>query len=184
MINITGGHDLTLFELDEAANRIREEVDADANIIVGSTLDTDMEGAMRVSVVATGIDARDVNLDIPVPRRSLAQPLKQTVSVEEEAEERVQEEAEPKVAASTYEPELFNDFDSQNAAAEEQMDDIFADDAAASEYQDEDGLPAPAYRPQVAAFQPQTDAIDADPEEFVAPTSPAPGTPSRMPWPV
>ncbi len=178
LINITGGHDLTLFELDEAANRIREEVDADANIIVGSTLDTDMEGAMRVSVVATGIDARDVNLDIPVPRRSLAQPLKQTVSVEEEAEERVQEEAEPMVAASTHEPELFSDFDSQNAAAEEQMDDIFADDAAAEEYEDEDGLPAPAYRPQVAAFQPQTDAIDADPEEFVAPTAPAPGTPS------
>ncbi|MFO7771028.1 MAG: cell division protein FtsZ, partial [Roseovarius gahaiensis] len=46
LINITGGHDLTLFELDEAANRIREEVDPDANIIVGSTLDTGMEGMM------------------------------------------------------------------------------------------------------------------------------------------
>ncbi|MEO0363480.1 MAG: cell division protein FtsZ, partial [Pseudomonadota bacterium] len=57
LINITGGYDLTLFELDEAANRIRAEVDGDANIIVGSTLDPDMEGAMRVSVVATGIDA-------------------------------------------------------------------------------------------------------------------------------
>jgi cell division protein FtsZ len=57
LINITGGYDLTLFELDEAANRIRAEVDPDANIIVGSTLDPDMEGAMRVSVVATGIDA-------------------------------------------------------------------------------------------------------------------------------
>jgi cell division protein FtsZ len=56
LINVTGGYDLTLFELDEAANRIREEVDADANIIVGSTLDDTMEGKMRVSVVATGID--------------------------------------------------------------------------------------------------------------------------------
>jgi cell division protein FtsZ len=56
LINITGGYDLTLFELDEAANRIREEVDEDANIIVGSTLDETMEGKMRVSVVATGID--------------------------------------------------------------------------------------------------------------------------------
>jgi cell division protein FtsZ len=44
LINVTGGYDLTLFELDEAANRIREEVDADANIIVGSTLDETMEG--------------------------------------------------------------------------------------------------------------------------------------------
>ncbi len=57
LINITGGYDLTLFELDEAANRIREEVDPEANIIVGSTLDPNLEGVMRVSVVATGIDA-------------------------------------------------------------------------------------------------------------------------------
>ena len=56
LINITGGSDLTLFELDEAANRIRDEVDQDANIIVGSTLDPAMDGTMRVSVVATGID--------------------------------------------------------------------------------------------------------------------------------
>ncbi len=59
LINITGGDDLTLFELDEAANRIREEVDPDANIIVGSTLDTELEGKMRVSVVATGIEAEE-----------------------------------------------------------------------------------------------------------------------------
>ncbi|NCX69244.1 MAG: cell division protein FtsZ [Rhodobacteraceae bacterium] len=51
LINITGGYDLTLFELDEAANRIREEVDPEANIIVGSTLDPNLEGVMRVSVV-------------------------------------------------------------------------------------------------------------------------------------
>ena len=52
LINITGAEDLTLFELDEAANRIREEVDADANIIVGSTLDATMEGGMRVPMIA------------------------------------------------------------------------------------------------------------------------------------
>lgn len=57
LINITGGYDLTLFELDEAANRIRAEVDPDANIIIGSTLDPEMKDIMRVSVVATGIDA-------------------------------------------------------------------------------------------------------------------------------
>jgi len=61
LINITGGYDLTLFELDEAANRIREEVDPDANIIVGSTLDTELEGKMRVSVVATGIDVSEMS---------------------------------------------------------------------------------------------------------------------------
>ncbi|MEH6403040.1 MAG: cell division protein FtsZ [Sneathiella sp.] len=59
LINITGGMDLTLYELDEAANRIRSEVDPDANIIVGSTFDATMDGPMRVSVVATGIDAME-----------------------------------------------------------------------------------------------------------------------------
>ena len=57
LINITGGPDMTLFEVDEAANRIREEVDTDANIIFGSTFDEKLEGMMRVSIVATGIDA-------------------------------------------------------------------------------------------------------------------------------
>ena len=59
LINITGGPDMTLFEVDEAANRIREEVDPDANIIVGSTLDESINGEMRVSVVATGIEAHE-----------------------------------------------------------------------------------------------------------------------------
>jgi cell division protein FtsZ len=57
LINITGGMDMTLFEVDEAANRIRDEVDPEANIIFGSTFDEKLEGKMRVSVVATGIDA-------------------------------------------------------------------------------------------------------------------------------
>ena len=57
LINITGGLDITLFEVDEAAQRVAKEVDADANIIFGSTFDEAMEGRMRVSVVATGIDA-------------------------------------------------------------------------------------------------------------------------------
>ena len=59
LINITGGMDLTLYEVDEAANRIRSEVDPDANIIVGSTFDTSLDGRMRVSVVATGIEAEE-----------------------------------------------------------------------------------------------------------------------------
>jgi cell division protein FtsZ len=56
LISITGGKDLTLYEVDEAATRIREEVDQDANIIVGATFDEGLEGIIRVSVVATGID--------------------------------------------------------------------------------------------------------------------------------
>lgn len=60
LINITGGYDMTLYEVDEAANRIREEVDPEASIIFGSTFNEKMNGLMRVSVVATGIDAAAV----------------------------------------------------------------------------------------------------------------------------
>jgi cell division protein FtsZ len=65
LISITGGNDLTLYEVDEAASRIRQEVDEDANIILGATFDQSLDGVIRVSVVATGIDqpalARDYN---------------------------------------------------------------------------------------------------------------------------
>ena len=70
LINITGGMDMTLFEVDEAANRIRDEVDPEANIIFGSTFDESLNGSMRVSVVATGIEAelgrqpKPVNLSV------------------------------------------------------------------------------------------------------------------------
>jgi cell division protein FtsZ len=53
---ITGGRDLTLFEVEEAATCVREEADQDANIIVGATFDDSLEGIVHVSVVATGID--------------------------------------------------------------------------------------------------------------------------------
>jgi cell division protein FtsZ len=56
LISITGGNDLTLYEVDEAASRIRQEVDEDANIILGATFDSSLDGVIRVSVVATGID--------------------------------------------------------------------------------------------------------------------------------
>jgi len=66
LINITGGYDMTLFELDEAANEIRREVDADANIILGSTFDADLEGRIRVSVVAAGVAAEETAVAMPV----------------------------------------------------------------------------------------------------------------------
>ncbi len=61
IINITGGYDMTLFEVDEAANEIRREVDTDANIILGSTFDENMDGKIRVSVVAAGVTRLDVD---------------------------------------------------------------------------------------------------------------------------
>ncbi|MBV2360528.1 cell division protein FtsZ [Thalassococcus sp. CAU 1522] len=180
LINITGGHDLTLFELDEAANRIREEVDPDANIIVGSTLDDGMAGTMRVSVVATGIDATEVPLETPLPRRSLAQPLAQQV-VDDVARPASKPAAAAAVAARSEvedeEPSLFEGLNAERVAAEEQMETIFEDEAE-PDMADDDGLPPPAYKPKVAEFQPRHDSIEAEPDTFVAPRAPAPGTPS------
>ena len=76
LINITGGPDLMLFEVEQAANRIRAEVDPDANIIFGNTILEEMEGRIRVSVVATGIDAEQMRL-VPekvTPLRSHIKP--------------------------------------------------------------------------------------------------------------
>ncbi|GIS15967.1 MAG: hypothetical protein CM15mP117_13990 [Alphaproteobacteria bacterium] len=66
LINITGGMDMTLFEVDEAANRIRKEVDEDATIIFGSAFDERLEGIIRVSVVATGFEACEQTISEPV----------------------------------------------------------------------------------------------------------------------
>ncbi|MBW3095914.1 cell division protein FtsZ [Pseudohoeflea coraliihabitans] len=84
LISITGGRDMTLFEVDEAATRIREEVDTDANIILGATFDEELEGLIRVSVVATGID-RELGADsgdgrdyrAPAPQRPAQRPAAQ-----------------------------------------------------------------------------------------------------------
>ncbi|MEM9552408.1 MAG: cell division protein FtsZ, partial [Pseudomonadota bacterium] len=177
LINITGAHDLTLFELDEAANRIREEVDPDANIIVGSTLDTDMQGTMRVSVVATGIDATDVQSDVPVPRRSMSAPLAPPSAADAPADESaaLEEPAAVSVAAAAEEPGLFDGVPSaEQTVASDTTEELFETERA----EDDDGLPPPAYRPEVPAFEPRADNFEAAPETFVAPRAPAPGTPS------
>ena len=166
LINITGGYDLTLFELDEAANKIREKVDPEANIIVGSTLDTNMEGKMRVSVVATGIDAVARPEAMPVPRRPMSAPLTQQVTAEAPAPVEATPEVAftaPEVAVEAApEPTLFDE-----AAAEPTFD---APAYAAAAQSD---LPTPAYQPRA---EPE---IDAPVDAYVAPQRPAVGTPSQ-----
>ncbi len=88
LINITGGMDLTLYEVDEAANKIRAEVDPEANIIVGSTFDEKMNGKMRVSVVATGIS---------IEAKAQAVPTRTAPAAQRAAEAK----AEPRRAAAT-----------------------------------------------------------------------------------
>ncbi|MCL6285391.1 cell division protein FtsZ [Ruegeria sp. 2012CJ41-6] len=186
LINITGAHDLTLFELDEAANRIREEVDPDANIIVGSTLDTAMEGMMRVSVVATGIDASEDAAETPVARRPMSAPLKQKVDAEAvQPEPALQPVAaqtaapQPERVAGTpaQEPGLFDGVPAQPAAAHAVADEVVEVESS-HPVQKDDGLPQPVYQPKVPAFEPRTEAHDAPVDSFVAPKAPEPGTPS------
>ncbi len=96
IINVTGGADISLFEIDEACNRISQEVDPNANIIFGSTYDEKLEGRMRVSVVATGIDVNEArgttsnngNVRVTALGKSLPQP--ETKPVFERARPQVQ----------------------------------------------------------------------------------------------
>jgi cell division protein FtsZ len=89
LISITGGNDLTLYEVDEAASRIRQEVDEEANIILGATFEPSLDGVVRVSVVATGIDQAILSQIDPVnvqPRaemapRSRAAPVRPVAAV-------------------------------------------------------------------------------------------------------
>ena len=71
IINVAGGHDMTLFEIEEASNRITDEVDPDATIIFGSTFDDSLEGTLRITVVATGIEAE-------INRRAASRPMRVT----------------------------------------------------------------------------------------------------------
>ncbi|MEM8934784.1 MAG: cell division protein FtsZ [Pseudomonadota bacterium] len=84
LINITGSMDMTLFEVDEAANRIRAEVDTDANIIVGSTFNQELEGRVRVSVVATGIDIdeKENRPSVRINTGAIAKPWREPKVVE------------------------------------------------------------------------------------------------------
>jgi len=151
LINITGGADLTLFELDEAANRIREEVDPEANIIVGSTLDTTLAGVMRVSVVATGIDADQSNHASAMPS--------------------------PGVKANTDSAVPDSDQTIEQPVALEFPFDTEAEEPSVAATQDD--IPAPAYQPQVeepeSFIEPETEA----PAAF-APTPPGTPTPEAM----
>lgn len=179
LINITGGTDLTLFELDEAANRIREEVDAEANIIVGSTMDPEMEGKMRVSVVATGIDAAPAMTEVPVPRRSLAEPLRPNPNSKGQHEEPAHPAAEPTpepVAARAEEPSepsLFASVHADRTTYEDETENVFQprQERTRAAHSDDD-LPPPAYTPR--------EEEEEDLNAYVAPRSPGSPSPETM----
>ncbi|WP_024576359.1 MULTISPECIES: cell division protein FtsZ [unclassified Afipia] len=107
LISITGGKDLTLFEVDEAATRIREEVDNDANIIVGATFDESLDGIIRVSVVATGIDTVAASRAAPAPVVTSGAPesrLAELTARLRADNQRMQERAQQQKAAAAPAP--------------------------------------------------------------------------------
>ena len=166
LINITGGHDLTLFELDEAANRIREEVDPDANIIVGSTIDEELQGIMRVSVVATGIDATEASNETPLPRRSMAEPLVKDVENNRSATDE---------ASSESQNTLFND---PNIVGQSEMDNNLEGEL---QIFPESSIPEPIYQPEsdVTSAPMTEEANDEDLLRFIPPMAPESRVPSQ-----
>ena len=178
LINITGGGDLTLFELDEAANRIREEVDAEANIIVGSTLDVEMGGWMRVSVVATGIDAVEPPEELPRPRRSKPAP-------HDGAEPHQSEHDAPSDYHAASEPKLGR----HEMRTRDEQPQYEARSTVGQSAADEEAFEAPSvdrnseqaadpYVLEEPTFNANEEAYDSEPESFVAPRPREPGTPS------
>jgi cell division protein FtsZ len=133
IISITGGEDMRLMEVDEAASHIKELVDPDANIIWGSAFNNELEGKIRVSVVATGIDAEAVTQAPPMPAKVFTFPGARTAAPAAEApkvtlappEPAAEEEAAPEVAAA--EPEI----------AGETGDELTLDEPVAEEAGDE-----------------------------------------------
>ena len=125
LINITGGMDITLFEVDEAANRIRAEVDEDVYIIVGSAFDESLKGTMRVSVVATGIDVNASQMALPTMLH-LADQLDQAAQPRRNSEPVAVYESD-----SMPEPVAECEFESVDEPEDESADDSETEEAMA-----------------------------------------------------
>jgi len=123
LINITGGFDMTLYEVDQAANEIRAEVDPNANIILGSTFDETLDGRMRVSVVATGIDDEAIITQQTVvepARRAAETPIMRRPAVARPAPVQEQAPLPPTRERPTYEeprPSFANDIEPERRPA-------------------------------------------------------------------
>ena len=173
LISITGGRDLTLFEVDEAATRIREEVDPEANIILGATFDEELEGVIRVSVVATGIDKSAAEISAspstlrqpPRPGQPQPRPAMQEVQRAEPVQPRPQPMREAPSATASEDP--------------------VAEAIRAAEQRPVQPQPQDDFRPQSRLFKPAQPEPQPRPVEAVRPQpapqpQPAPVQP-RMP---
>jgi len=201
LISITGGNDLTLYEVDEAASRIRQEVDEDANIILGATFDSSLEGVIRVSVVATGIDnesmyaaqggeveARAAEMAVERLRAQLAQQT-QKIAQERATPAIVRAAAAPAAAAAPVPAPAPAAVVSETYAATEPLDayEDYAEEEPAHVVEEEQDYAYDAQEPVAAA--PAFVAPAREPQRYVredayqtayAPDAPPPRAP-RMP---
>lgn len=126
LINITGGNDITLLEIDEAANIIKEEVDDNANIIFGSSFDSSLEGKIRVSIVVTGIEDKAGSPARPKRVDTSSLISASFAPIPEQADESLQEETAPEETAAdenqteteAFEPSVVENLDLQNTETE------------------------------------------------------------------
>ncbi|MDB5571567.1 MAG: ftsZ, partial [Hyphomicrobiales bacterium] len=165
LISITGGNDLTLYEVDEAASRIRQEVDEEANIILGATFDESLDGIVRVSVVATGIDqpanARELNA----------------------AETRIAEVAQKLRAQAHAAPRPVEQFQPPVQAAAPQHAEQAPAYAAPAQHAYAEAAYAPQQAQQYYAPQPAMDEVQIEPIRKPAPTLFNPPAPQPEPAP-
>ena len=167
LINITGGTDMTLFEVDEAANHIRREVDSEANIIIGSAIDDKMDGIMRVSVVATGMEAGQMSQRPSSPMAStMAAPVTQPVMAEEHIEEASVFAAEADVEIDELQPEAMESHDiiEDHDDAQQHLEDLVAEaeaqDNVDAEAEDQVDMPEIGMT-EVAEIEEETSSVEA-----------------------
>src|SRR3569833_1291271 len=178
LFSITGGPDLTLYEVDEAASRIREEVDQDANIILGATYDAEMTGTIRVAVVATGTDATMVQALEPMKANTTRAPL-QANTVRRAFE---QAAAAPQQQVTYQHPVQTQQFeeDVQQAVAEA----ITQQEAVHETYQHDDGITVEPYIPSANLApldEPARPAAQPMPSVYVPSHAERPEGQRRMP---
>src|SRR5580692_11440727 len=180
LISITGGRDLTLYEVDEAATRIREEVDQDANIIVGATFDENLEGIIRVAVVATGIDQAASGRPVSAPETRLAEIAHKLRVDHQRLTERVERTELPRPAAPPAPAPAPMSHGVESAAraavAAAVLPITSIEDVTIRPMQ-----PKPSLFPEAAANEPPA-AEPALPRAFIPPAPERPGNrPPRMP---
>lgn len=174
LINITGGDDLTLFEVDQAANRIREEVADDANIIFGSAIDENLTGKIRVSVVATGIDS-PVQYEKQSPTAPQPSEQEKNIAVEVTPQSTTPPSAE---AAQTTQkiPEPINYQESPLAAkpAASPKTEAVVEQSSPSKNNDEPRAPSPDAIPERASKTSPRSGLFSDPHHRQDDTAPPP----------